>query len=396
MSFTRNLGGFETVHTAVRQGYAPGVSVAEFRARSGLSESLSHLVAQFFLATDLVGRTEIVIEETLVRLSLAQEYDHRLLPRLYLFALHLNRPGNRILADHRAPAQLQNHLIRNVLYGGDGWRAPMLNKDGVLEPEVARVGAFTSNEARRKWVNNYYHLFGQCNFVVRPDGLLEVFPDTWGMFALYLFCERVLITEPGATGRRLVDIARTDQLHRLIGVPAEWVEERLPAVAELVVNSSSLDLPLASEEEEDRTAAQATGQLPPPASGTATRRAVEIERLQRQATNKTWLNRVYGGACQVSGVVLRLPNGDVTFDAAHIQPLGTPHNGPDDVSNMLSLSPTMHRLLDRGCLAIDPDNLSITLLHGNDVPHLPNLRVEASHEIDRERLRYLRRLLLRA
>ena len=42
-------------------------------------------------------------------------------------------------------------------------------------------------------------------------------------------------------------------------------------------------------------------------------------------------------------------------EAAHIQPLGKPHNGPDVPENILCLCPNDHLLFDMGALTIDDD-----------------------------------------
>ncbi len=83
-----------------------------------------------------------------------------------------------------------------------------------------------------------------------------------------------------------------------------------------------------------------------------------------------------------------MPDGSFSVDCAHVRPLGRPHSGEDDVSNMLSLSPTMHRLFDRGCIRIDPDTLSIRLLHGNHIPHRDRLVLKGGHRIKRQNLDY--------
>ena len=46
-------------------------------------------------------------------------------------------------------------------------------------------------------------------------------------------------------------------------------------------------------------------------------------------------------------------------EACHIKPLGEPHNGPDQASNVLCLSPNMHVLFDYGAISINDD---LTLL----------------------------------
>ena len=52
LSFTRNIGGLHNVYEAIRKGYAPGITVKDFRKRCGLNPDLSLLVTEFFLCTE--------------------------------------------------------------------------------------------------------------------------------------------------------------------------------------------------------------------------------------------------------------------------------------------------------------------------------------------------------
>lgn len=42
-------------------------------------------------------------------------------------------------------------------------------------------------------------------------------------------------------------------------------------------------------------------------------------------------------------------------ERAHIRPLGSPHDGPDDESNILCLCPNHHALFDLGGVAVADD-----------------------------------------
>ena len=42
-------------------------------------------------------------------------------------------------------------------------------------------------------------------------------------------------------------------------------------------------------------------------------------------------------------------------EGAHIKPLGKPHNGPDEVENILCLCPNHHVLFDRGAIGVQSD-----------------------------------------
>src|SRR6478672_8334883 len=71
-------------------------------------------------------------------------------------------------------------------------------------------------------------------------------------------------------------------------------------------------------------------------------------------------------------------------EAAHIWPLGRPHNGPDELANLLCLCPNHHVLFDNGAFAI-ADGLELIGLPGR-------LAFVRGHNLSAEHLRFHRRL----
>ncbi len=220
LSFTRNLGGLDKAYTAIRAAYISGITVEEFRKSCGLPDGLAFLVIEFFLCALVRSGKEYVLEDTLINQSLLRKPFDKTLARLYFFALNLNMPGERLREDHRNAAALQNVVIRTHAYQSEGWNANRFDKNGSLDPFVARVGEFTS--AHRKWVNNYWYMFQQCQFVTRPDGTVETFPDTWGLLALRLFFERYTAVNPNEDIDSLAVAAYKHEVHKLIGAPKAW------------------------------------------------------------------------------------------------------------------------------------------------------------------------------
>ncbi|MGA9061030.1 MAG: HNH endonuclease [Terracidiphilus sp.] len=386
LSFTRNLGGLRKAYKAIQDGYAAGVTVKQFRERCGLGSDISLLVTEFFLGTQVHDGDEFILADALIAQTLNQPYS-RLTARLYFFALNLNMPGERIKEEHLNPAEMQNTLMREHLFVGDGFLAARFNKDLVLEPVVRGFGGFRSADALRKWVNNYYHIAMQCDFVTTPDGGYETFPDTWGVLALRLFFERYTAVTPTSDVNELVSAAYARELNKLIGVPKSWLDERAAGAADIFLSDQGYMF-LGSEEDDTERDAAKRGVEPPQPRGQAGRRKSFSQQLIRRGANLRFLHNVYAGECQLSGVKLLMPGGSFSVDCAHIRPLGDPHRGDDDVGNMLSLSPTMHRLFDRGCVRIDPETHTISLLHGNDLPHLPRLLLRGNHLIQKGNLSY--------
>ncbi|MFR0353584.1 HNH endonuclease [Streptomyces sediminimaris] len=102
-------------------------------------------------------------------------------------------------------------------------------------------------------------------------------------------------------------------------------------------------------------------------------------RVTRQV--KAW----YNNTCQFCGTMIELPTPLFAYsEAAHIQALGAPHNGPDRVENVLCLCPNCHVRFDMGARFLTDELRIIDSATGND---LGPLAVHAQHRI---RLEYVR------
>jgi len=58
--------------------------------------------------------------------------------------------------------------------------------------------------------------------------------------------------------------------------------------------------------------------------------------------------------CQVCGTRLETPAGPYA-EAAHVRPLGRPHDGTDATENLLCLCPNCHVLFDLGAITVEDD-----------------------------------------
>lgn len=61
--------------------------------------------------------------------------------------------------------------------------------------------------------------------------------------------------------------------------------------------------------------------------------------------------------CQICGHTIVLPDGSRYAEAHHIQPLGSPHDGPDVMGNILCLCPNHHAECDLGVNQLDLSSL---------------------------------------
>jgi putative restriction endonuclease len=106
------------------------------------------------------------------------------------------------------------------------------------------------------------------------------------------------------------------------------------------------------------------------------RRETTVLRVVRDTRQARRIKELYDFGCQMCGVRLETPAGPYA-EAAHIRPLGAPHNGPDTPDNILCLCPNHHVLFDHGSITIDED-LSLVGAEGEVSVH-PRHRINESH-----------------
>lgn len=117
-------------------------------------------------------------------------------------------------------------------------------------------------------------------------------------------------------------------------------------------------------------------------STTETKRTVYTStRIIRDTKLAKQVKEIYNYSCQVCGTRIELPTGGLYAEGAHIRPLGTPHNGPDAIENLLSLCPNHHLMFDKYCYSINPDTLKLEGLEGS-------LMIKKEHALNRKFLIY--------
>ncbi|MGW2532444.1 YDG/SRA domain-containing protein [Streptomyces sp. NPDC001595] len=125
---------------------------------------------------------------------------------------------------------------------------------------------------------------------------------------------------------------------------------------------------------------------PPPAGNPAPRRrSTEVQRVIRSTATSNWVKQVHQHTCQVCGLRIETPTGAYA-EAAHIRPLGTPHDGPDEPINILCLCPNHHVSFDFGMIVIEPDLTVIDRSTGQR----SRLRTISGHTISEQHLAYHR------
>ena len=111
------------------------------------------------------------------------------------------------------------------------------------------------------------------------------------------------------------------------------------------------------------------------------RKASLSNRIVRDKVLADKIKKLYKYKCQVCNTAL-VTNAGLYAEAAHIKPLGSPHNGPDKSGNLLCLCPNHHVLLDNGGFTIEND-YTLTGIDGK-------LMIHKSHSLDLDCIKYHR------
>ena len=88
-----------------------------------------------------------------------------------------------------------------------------------------------------------------------------------------------------------------------------------------------------------------------------------VQRIVRNTKVAERVKMLHNYTCQVCGSRIETPAGPYA-EAAHVQALGTPHNGPDTLDNVLCLCPNDHVRFDAGAIYIDSDNRVVDSVSG--------------------------------
>jgi len=109
-----------------------------------------------------------------------------------------------------------------------------------------------------------------------------------------------------------------------------------------------------------------------------------VLRIVRQTPLARAVKEMYECTCQVCDVTLPTAAGPYA-EAAHIRPLGRPHDGRDVLANLLCLCPNDHVLFDYGAITVFPESLRVT---GERTREGRILTVHPKHHIDPVSLDY--------
>lgn len=118
------------------------------------------------------------------------------------------------------------------------------------------------------------------------------------------------------------------------------------------------------------------------------RHVMSIQRIVRSSAVVQEVKAIHDHRCQVCGVCLQTGAGAYS-EAAHIRPIGRPHNGPDVKTNLLCLCPNDHVLFEPGGIFVTDAFLVVSVPQNETIGEL---RCHPSHPLDPSALAYHRSL----
>lgn len=120
---------------------------------------------------------------------------------------------------------------------------------------------------------------------------------------------------------------------------------------------------------------------------------VKFSKITRSLSKSTRLKILYDYKCQICGTRIHINKFVKYAESHHMHQLGHPHNGVDELENMIIVCPNHHKMFDRGAIAIHPDSLE---LYGIDIDKniiiklidAKQIMFNANHSIRKEYLLY--------
>jgi hypothetical protein len=379
-SFSKNFAwhgtGLRKLHTAIRSGFASdltAVSRERWRSASGIGDHALDLIPINFFLHNAGARLSI---DELVFQAVAHAHSLKF-DRLGLFALHLTRVG-RPPGGVERPAMWANEFVRELFWRDDAWHAAALT-DASLDAFIAdRMDAQT--DVRVKCRNNYRHLFELCGYLPTRLPIINAGSEQWMLSALFLTWDRFVLDNGIQPKTALIDYAVAEELHKLLGLPARTFEAEVGRIADLYFAAGGIERftaptpPPALPEIPEETGSKWVQQEE--TDEAVGRRRRETQAQMRDRRKAAALRQHYDNMCLACGIRLQIGRDQFYVEAAHIKPLGKPHNGPDKTANMIVLCPNHHLQFDSGILRITKKGSDYVLvskvegdpLHGRALP----------------------------
>jgi hypothetical protein len=369
-SFSKNFAwhgtGLAKLHGAVAAGFSSRLTPVRrdvFRASCGIDDpNLQLIPINFFLFNRGPSEASLLAVDELV--FQAVEQPHSLLfDRLALFALHLSNVGS--MPSGGTP--WARDFVLKRLWSDGFWRRTELDPSRI--DSFLKSALDARDEVRTKCRTNYRHLFKLAGYLDGTEPDIENRDAPWLSSAVILAWDRGILSghlPEHPTAEQLTEFVREQRIYKLLGVPEAFADSLASSLAPTYIEHLGV-----GRFEQDVTPVGPTAATPVRRgsrtrareleviardlnSSQVARTRREVEQQLRNAALAAALRRLYGSQCMFcdSRVFVSISPEQFYAEAAHIRPLGRPHNGPDHPENMLVLCPNCHIQFDSGTLAI--------------------------------------------
>jgi hypothetical protein len=321
--------------------------------------------------------------------------------------MHLARMGRRVgVAGDERGAAFANDYVRNRLWNNGGWESGRLTDTEVENAFDATVQAQGADTVH-KCVTNYVYIMEMIGLKGQRTPFLNTHIDEWVGPGLLIAFDRYSIDRNATdalTTSELVSMVIDDELYKLMGTTQQYADSVAPIVADEYLALGGLErvtylavlnaagVPVVSS---PATAAASGVSAAPTWSdedaqdvATVLRRLHETQAQIRKAQHVRELKALYSNACMFcrKQTVIGVDPSKHYSEAAHIKPVGQPHNGPDRKDNMLILCPEHHLQFDRGLLRFRKG--SSTFVITSRIPGDPlngtNVTIRTPHTLNEE------------
>jgi hypothetical protein len=368
-SFSKNFAwhgnGLSRLHSAIRSGFngePVQIEVNEFRRRCDIRDPDIQLIPiKFFLFSKAVGEQRNLQLDELVYQAI--EHPHSsVFDRLAVFALHLSNVGE--IKSGGTP-WLRDFVIQHLWVDGF-WSIAALEKSQLDSAFARSLNA--KKEVRVKCRTNYRHIMDLAGFIPKAGEFLDNREGPWLSAAMILNWDREILSGslPNADSATLIEQVRLSQVHKLLGVPETFAVEYAKNLAPTYLESGDIRRFSGGERSSRRTVANliidqkknAARRLEEIAGQINMAEVARVKRfIQQQVRNvglSASLKALYDSQCMFCEhrICVSMSPDKYYTEAAHIIPIGQPHNGPDRPENMLVLCPNCHVEFDFKMLTI--------------------------------------------